>query len=136
MTLPAINEIPVPDYSNNFQEKFEKLYKCSEEIAFKSKSLYTAAQNLLLAELGLTDYTPTRESVSVKTFAESFGASGRLDAEYYQPKYEEVEKKIKSYAKGYKEFGNVVEYIFTGEYSEEYERKADDLRFYIRGPKG
>ena len=32
---------------------------------------------------------------------ESFLSSGRLDAEYYQPKYEEIEETITNYANGF-----------------------------------
>jgi len=66
----------------------------ANDVLDNAKFTYTAAQNLLLAEIGLADYTPTKTSVSVKSFADSFGASGRLDSEYYQPKYEEVINKI------------------------------------------
>ncbi len=34
--------------------------------------------------------TPSSEAVNIKSFKESFGTAGRLDAEYYQKKYEEV----------------------------------------------
>jgi len=42
-----------------------------------------------LTELKLIDWQPTNENVSIKQFA-NFIASGRLDAEYYQPKYDEL----------------------------------------------
>jgi type I restriction enzyme M protein len=45
---------------------------------------------LLLSEIGLQDWQPTEETVAVKSFAESFLSSGRFDAEYYQPKYDEL----------------------------------------------
>ena len=40
-------------------------------------------------------------NISVKSFSESFGISGRLDAEYYQPKYDEILEKIRSYKGGF-----------------------------------
>ena len=67
-----------------------------------SKTLYKKAENLLLEELDLLDFKPTKESISIKSFSESFGSSGRLDSEYYLPKYDEVMDRIKSYRGGFK----------------------------------
>jgi Type I restriction modification DNA specificity domain len=53
-----------------------------------SKSSYAQAEALLLETLGLTQFTPSIESINIKSFKDSFGTSGRMDAEYYQPKYE------------------------------------------------
>lgn len=65
-----------------------------EQLKRESIYLYTQAENLLLEEIGLADFEPSQEPVNIKSFAESFGSSGRLDAEYYQPKYEQVMNKI------------------------------------------
>jgi len=40
--------------------------------------------------LGMADFLPITEKVNIKSFKDSFVTSGRLDAEYYQPKYEEM----------------------------------------------
>ena len=103
LTTSYINSIPVPLFKN-LENSIAEVLINSERILKESTFIYTAAQSLLLSELGLAGYTPTKENVSVKSFADSFGSSGRLDAEYYQPKYEEVEEKIKSYKNGFKNF--------------------------------
>ena len=41
-----------------------------------------------------------KQNINIKSFKDSFDTSGRLDAEYYQPKYEVVIEKIKSYKNG------------------------------------
>ncbi|WP_323219870.1 restriction endonuclease subunit S [Limnoraphis robusta] len=56
----------------------------------------------------MNDWQPTEETVAVKSFAESFLSSGRLDAEYYQPKYDDLEKQIKTYSGGWKDIRNVL----------------------------
>ena len=91
----------IPKFSNKFQEEIKELFENSINNKKKSQSLYTEAEALLLSELGLKDWKPTEETESVKSFSESFGQSGRLDAEYYQPKYDEIEAKIKGYKGGY-----------------------------------
>jgi len=77
-------------------------------LRFMSQTTYAAAENLLLEALGLKDFQPSQQNVSIKSFQESFLTSGRLDAEYYQPKYEEVEARIKNYELGYKRLGELV----------------------------
>jgi type I restriction enzyme M protein len=62
----------------------------SEELLKQSSLIYKQAEDLLLSELGLQDWQPTEETVAVKSFAESFLACDRLDAEYYQPKFDQL----------------------------------------------
>ena len=38
----------------------------------------------------MSNFTSQQQAVSVKLFSESYGFSGRLDAEYYQPKYDKL----------------------------------------------
>lgn len=82
-------KIPVP--SKAFQNKIEALVKQAHKNLDRSKTLYQEAEQILLEEVGLQDFTPSQEKISIKNFSESFGSSGRLDAEYYQPFYEEIE---------------------------------------------
>jgi len=55
---------------------------------------YNQAETLLLDTLGLLDFSPSPAAVNIKSFKDSFAATGRLDAEYYQPKFDELEAKI------------------------------------------
>lgn len=68
----------------------------------KGKILIQEAHNksekLLLDTLGLQNFQPSKEAVNIKSFSESFIHSGRLDAEYYQVKYDELENSIKQYS--------------------------------------
>ncbi len=127
-----LRELQIPDFSTDFQSQIESLVKSAHEKLSESKSLYAQAEDTLLSELGLKNWQPKNENINVKTFSESFLSSGRLDAEYYQSKYDEIEREIKKYHGGYFIFGETIEYIFTGEYSEEYMNKSADLVFYIR----
>jgi type I restriction enzyme S subunit len=54
-----------------------------------------------LETLGLKDFQPSQENIKINSFKNSFLATGRLDAEYYQPKYEEIENLILNFADGY-----------------------------------
>jgi hypothetical protein len=63
----------------------------------ESKTKYVEAETLLLETLGLLDFSPSTEKINIKSFKDSFAATGRLDAEHYQPKYEQIEEKIKAH---------------------------------------
>lgn len=89
------NEVLLPVFSFDFQEKIKTLFERALFSRKKSKSLYSEAEDILLSELGLKDWQPKMKSVSIRSFKD-FAKSGRLDAEYYQSKYEEIEEKIKS----------------------------------------
>ncbi len=86
--------------SNQLQINIEALIHSSFEKLKQSKALYAEAENLLLDELGLHDWQPSAEQIAVKTFQQSFLQTGRLDAEYYQPKYDELLKRLAALTNG------------------------------------
>lgn len=93
-------QIAIPILSKELNNKIEEIVYKSFELLEESKSLYSQAEDLLLGELGLKDWQPKNTLHTTKKFSD-FAQSGRLDAEYYQPKYDEIEKAIKSYKGGY-----------------------------------
>lgn len=93
-------EIKIPHFSTVLQDEIKALVSSSFEKLQKSKEAYQTAQNLLLEHLGLKDFKPPAQAVNIKSFADSFGTSGRLDAEFYQEKYESYLKKIQAYPNG------------------------------------
>ena len=98
--LSQIENLRIPNFTDTFQSKIESLVKSAHAKLEESKSLYSQAEDLLLGELGLKDWQPKNTLHTTKKFSD-FAQSGRLDAEYYQPKYDEIEKVIKSYKGGY-----------------------------------
>lgn len=85
-----MSKIPIPIFSINFLSKIENLVKLAHQKLEKSKKLYNEAEIFLLKELDLLDFKPNNETIATKTLSESFGESGRLDSEYYQPKYDKL----------------------------------------------
>ena len=65
----------------------------------KSGTLFAEAEDMLLSELSFTDWQPKHQLTFVKNYSDT-KQSNRIDAEYYQPKYEEIEKSIKNYSGG------------------------------------
>ena len=86
----------------------EDTYRTVLALRKQSEVLYKEAQSLLLSELGLLDWQPTRQTDSVRSFSEAWGA-GRMDAEYFQPKYDDVVNAIKGYHGGWDTLGNLVD---------------------------
>jgi restriction endonuclease S subunit len=103
----SIKNILVPILKVEFQKKIEDLVSLSFLEVYQAKDLYSQAETLLLETLGLNNFEPMSEAVNVKSFKESFLSSGRLDAEYYQKKYEEITVRIKSHK--YNQLGNLVD---------------------------
>jgi type I restriction enzyme M protein len=95
VNYPNLKKLIVPFFSEKFYKAILNLHKSSRVILLKSESLYQQAENLLLSELNLQNWQPTQANTAIKSFQNSFLQSGRLDAEYYQPKYDEVIEKIK-----------------------------------------
>ncbi len=66
----------------------------------RSKSLYFQAENLLLGQLGLKDFKPKYELAYTANLSKAFGLR-RIDAEYFQPAYEQVTRRVLDYQNGY-----------------------------------
>lgn len=76
--------------SSNFQSEVEKLIVEAHKQIQRSKQLYQEAENILFEALDLKDFVPNTEPINIKSFKDSFLTTGRIDAEYYQKKYEEI----------------------------------------------
>lgn len=91
--LYKIRELLIPNFSDTFQSKIESIVKSAHAKLEESKSLYSQAEDLLLGELGLKDWQPKNTLHTTKKFSD-FAQIGRLDAEYYQPKYDDLFEKL------------------------------------------
>jgi len=116
-------EIPIPILNYTFQNKIEEIYHQLLRKRKKSDGLFKQAQSLLLSELGLNNWQPKHRLTFIKNYSDTEQAK-RIDAEYYQPKYEEIVKAIKSYYGGWDMLGNLVTVkkcveVGSGEYLDE-----------------
>ncbi len=94
LNIPNIEEIKIPlNVSNELQKEIEKIVLRAFEIKENSKSLYSQAENLLLEELGLKNFEEEGGLWSVVKMSEAKKAN-RMDAEYFQPKYDKLISKI------------------------------------------
>lgn len=95
-----VKEIEIPKLSLKFQEKLKFIFDVAFNNKVNSVNIYTQAEELLLKEIGLQKLEQNKDAVNIKSFSESFAVSGRLDAEYYQTKYDDILKFIESYRNG------------------------------------
>ena len=79
-----------------------------ESTTNKSESTFKEAENILLSELGLNNWQPKHQLTFIKNFSDTQQAE-RIDAEYYQPKYDEIIGAIKNYSGGWESLDNLVD---------------------------
>ena len=99
LLLTQVKKIKTYMPNFQFQEIISEHYKAALNVLAKSENLHKQAQALLLSELGLTNWQPRHRLAFVKNYCDT-KQSNRIDAEYYQPKYEEIEEVIKNYSGG------------------------------------
>lgn len=102
-----LKELLVFVASNEFQEIIEHIYIKAIQSLSESDALYNEAQKILLSELGLIDWKPKRQLSFVRSFSDT-KSSDRIDAEYFQPMYDELIEKVKQYRNGCKTLGKCV----------------------------
>ena len=102
---PAVNwsdvlNIPIYLGSKKFREEISSIVDEAFILLKRSQSLYSQAENLLLEELLLKNFKPKYEKTYTANLSDVFSAH-RVDAEYFQPVYEEVIEKLKEYPNGF-----------------------------------
>jgi restriction endonuclease S subunit len=107
LALERIRKFKIPVFSVNFQSRFSYIINQANQLIDQSKSLYSKAEQLLLSELGLLDWKPRHQLAFVKNYSATVEAE-RIDAEYFQPKYEEIIKAVKNYKGGFDTLGKLV----------------------------
>ena len=129
LTITLVRNIDVYCYTDFFKEYVVRIYKTSISKLELSKSCYARAETLLLATLGIADFSPSTEAVNIKSFKDSFAATGRLDAESYQPKYDQLRDVLVSYSGGVTTIGSLAGQIANGAEVREYQ---DEGVAYLR----
>ena len=90
-------EMRIPNLGITMNDKIEKIYYQAFILLEESRKLYLYAETLLLETLGLKNFEPSTDGVNVKSYKESFLATGRIDSEYYQKRYDILENHFDSF---------------------------------------
>ena len=89
LTLTAIANLHIPHASMVLQDAFEKIYTTSVAHRLKAQAFYQKAKSLLEQAMDLEQKEIAKQQISVRSLNEILSA-GRIDAEYYQPKYDAI----------------------------------------------
>ncbi|MCL4377475.1 MAG: hypothetical protein M1409_03675, partial [Actinobacteria bacterium] len=99
VSASELQKVEIPLLSINFQSKIRPLFSKAFNLILNSRTLYSQAEQLLLSELGLSNWKSKHELAFVKNFSDTQKAD-RIDAEYYQLKYDEIIEAVKIYKGG------------------------------------
>ena len=86
--------IPIPQFTNAFYGKISSIILNSKSLILRSKQIYIEAEEILIENIGFFNNDIEKTSFSIKNLKNSFAESGRLDAEYYNPKYDMLFKTL------------------------------------------
>lgn len=90
-----VENILVPVLTSEFQQEIDDLVNQAQILKGNSHRLFGEAEELLLEELGLKDFKP-REDLSFVVDYSDVEKAKRIDADYFQPKYEDLINKLKT----------------------------------------
>jgi restriction endonuclease S subunit len=107
LNLSDLKEIKVFLPSEDFQKTIRTIVSEAFVFTAEARNLYTQAEQILLSELNLLNWKSKHWISFVKNFSDTQSAD-RMDAEHFQPMYEEVIERIKQYKKGSEPLGEVV----------------------------
>ncbi|MEK7534045.1 MAG: restriction endonuclease subunit S [Patescibacteria group bacterium] len=105
LNISDISQLIVPSPQINLLKKIEELILEAKQSLDSSKLLYGQAENLLLEELGLKDFQ-AKDDLSFVVNLSDVKSANRVDAEYFQPKYQKLVEQIKK--QNHKQLGELV----------------------------
>ena len=102
-----VKRIEIPLLCNQLQREITLSFDKAFHLIQLSEKMYHQTQTVLLTELNLADWQPKHQLTFVKNFSDTERAE-RIDAEYFQPKYDDIVNVIKNYSGGSDTLGNQV----------------------------
>ena len=97
LSLAKVRTIPVPLLSEPFQVRVSGTIEESLRLRRETRAKYKQAEDTLLTALGLADWTPP-EPLSYTARASDALAAGRLDAQYFSSKFDELLERLSASA--------------------------------------
>ena len=103
-----LKRVEIPLVDNNFQLQITQAFDEAFKYIQKSEKLFSESEKIVLTELGLTNWNPKHQLTFINNYSDTIQAE-RIDAEYYQPKYDEIISAIKNYSGGWESLEKLVE---------------------------
>ena len=102
-----LKRVDIPLLCDELQTKITQSFDNAFSLIKASEVKYHQAENAFLTEFGLVGWCPKLSLSFVKNFSDIRNAE-RVDADYFQPKYTEIEESIRNYPGGWDMLGNLV----------------------------
>ncbi len=107
LALVRIRNFKIPLLSESFQRVINKLINKADHAQHKAKLIYPQAEQILLSELGILNWKPKYKQSFIRNYSDT-KSSDRIDAEYFQPVYDDLVEVVKKYKGGHKTLGSIV----------------------------
>lgn len=101
-----VKEIEIPLLQMELQQKIKECFEYANVLRLQSRIAYNKANFYLNKILDMDSFTQTNKTITEKRL-EDFIGSGRLDAEYYLPKYDDLTSLVISHQTGYDKIENL-----------------------------
>jgi type I restriction enzyme S subunit len=99
LVLPDMRKLRISRFSPEFEIYINDIvYKAHSKIKL-AKATYSEAEKILLAELQMEDWHPKSNLSYIKNYSDTTKAE-RIDGEYFQPKYDEIIRAVRTYSNG------------------------------------
>lgn len=102
-----LKRVEIPLLSDELQSEITFSYDKVFSLIQASEANYHQAQTHLLSELGLANWQPQHRLTFVRNYSDTQRA-GRIDAEHFQPKYEDMLDAVEEYPGGWDTLGSLV----------------------------
>ncbi|MBR6588421.1 MAG: restriction endonuclease subunit S [Kiritimatiellae bacterium] len=93
VNLTILENLKIALLSDGVQKRISSAVHDAYNMLMQSRKVYCDAESALLKELGFANWRPTDGGVSTKSLSETI-AVGRIDAEYFQPKFDELMRRL------------------------------------------
>lgn len=89
-----VKAIRIPKLSLSIQTIIKLCFDLSINMLQSSEKAYKDSKNLMSSKLQIKGFSPQKQTTNIKSFKESFSKTGRLDAEFYQTKFDDLDKRL------------------------------------------
>jgi len=108
-----VKDIDIPILKIELQKMIEENFQKANELKNYASKEYEKAMLELLDDVEIK-FDNQDDNIAIKKLSETFNITRRLDAEYYKPKYNQIENNIKNYRNGYKNLQAYIKDYSTG----------------------
>lgn len=96
LILEDMDQLIVPVFGDRIINTIKNAVQSAYQLEEKANECYKNAQKAFIDELGIV-FSAENNNISIEMYSNSFKRSGRIDAEYYQPKYNQLFESLEQF---------------------------------------